>query len=391
MKMQWLACQAWFSRDIHAHPAWFGYEGGLIQEIRDTAPENVEGIEMVPYLGPLLADPHVHVYMNPWPLDPKQRTAPGSQSFEQEVLDGTQRALQALDSGIGFIRDMGDPFGINLAVKERLASLNAPAPVLQVAGPALHRKGKYGRFLGLGFDSIEALTAQAHKLMDADEVDFIKLVGSGIVNFKKRAMNQSPQVELTTLRPLIDDIHERGFKAAVHCSGTEGLDSCIDAQIDFIEHAYFIHPEQLDRLINNRLVWSPTFAPVQAQLAPECGWDADTKGNINCILTEHRARFAEAVQNGAYGLTGTDAGSPGVSIGEGLQIEMTAMEEAGISPTRILRMASVDAAEQCTPPDYTGVLEPGHPASFCKYGKPPWDSIGNLNTLQGVISKGTEC
>src|SRR5205823_782862 len=138
------------------------------------------------YAVPLLADTHVHVYMEPWPVTPAQRALPGSKPFEAEVADAIRRVDGSLRSGIGLLRDMGDPHGINLEVKRRLARRGTAAPELRVAGPGFYRPKKYGRFLGVCRETIADVHASIDELHRQGEIDFIKVVTTGIVDFAEK-------------------------------------------------------------------------------------------------------------------------------------------------------------------------------------------------------------
>lgn len=383
---QTVHCAGYFSNGIHSGPRRITWENGRIVSI-DSSSSAGEPL----YAVPLLADTHVHVYMEPWPIAPALRTTPGSRTFEEEVADALVRTRHALECGIGFLRDMGDPLGINLEVKRRLRASGAPAPELQAPGPALHRPKKYGRFLGLCFSTVEEIKTKIDSLVAEHQVDYIKLVTTGIVNFEQKLVKQTPQFTPDELREVVDYAHSRGRKVACHCSGTDGLDIAIEAGVDFIEHAYFITDDQLRRLIVKGLHWTPTFAPVYVQgNEEECGWSSEVCSNISEILREHNSKIASAAAQDARILAGTDAGSPGVSMGEGLRMELSCLSRSGLTPERLLSMATVENAQACGAQSYTGLLAPGQAASFGLYRKAPWNSIDHLNTLETVYWNGQQ-
>lgn len=65
---------------------------------------------------PPLTDSHVHLFLEPWPLDPRRRASPGARGFDQELVAARERAAQARLAGVGVLRDLGDPLGVNLAL-----------------------------------------------------------------------------------------------------------------------------------------------------------------------------------------------------------------------------------------------------------------------------------
>jgi len=385
-QVQWVAAQGYFSESPHDLPTWVGVTNGQVVAIEHSCPDGVDA-EQDGYLLPLLADTHAHIYMNPWPLDPAQRSAPGGGAFDDEVTDALSRLDDALCHGVGFVRDMGDPFGINLAAKER-----SPI-VLQVPGPAIHRPKKYGRYLGVSRETIADVIDLIDKLAEDLRVDYIKLTATGIVSFKDKSVKQAPQFMTEELAAAVCRAHDHGLKTAAHCSGDNGLDIVLDAGVDFIEHGYFIRPDQLKRAAEHGRYWTPTFAPVLSQYVNRevCGWDDDAANCIDEILADHRCSFASAEEIGTPVLAGTDGGSPGVPIGKALRDELAQMEMAGALPERLLRLVSADAADACQPNGYSGRIRLGDPADFAIYGARPWEAISNLSTLSKVYREGEPC
>src|SRR3954452_10737109 len=217
----WIPCHGWFSDKPHDGRAWIGFAAGRIVQITTTPPASGDLLhtDSSLFAVPLLSDTHVHVYMEPWPIAPAQRGLPGSKVFEAEVTDAMHRVDQALASGIGLLRDMGDPHGINLEVKRRLARRGTPAPELLACGPGFHRPKKYGRFLGVCRETVSEIWASIDELHRQGEADFIKLVTTGIVDFAERRVKQAPQYSIEELSQVVAHAHSLGYKVASHCSG----------------------------------------------------------------------------------------------------------------------------------------------------------------------------
>ena len=390
----WLRCAGYFSESAHVGDCWIGIEEGKISGISRSIPESCDRLALDNlfgglYAAPLLSDTHGHVYMEPWPLKPADRARPGGKAFEDEVVDAMGRVDKALNNGIGLIRDMGDPHGINLEVKRRLADRDQPCPELIVPGPAFHRPKKYGRFLGVGRETVADIEESIRELHAQGEIDFIKIVATGIVDFANKRMNQSPQFTRDELNEVVDFSHELGYKVAAHCSGEDGLDLCIETGVDFIEHGYFITEAQIDRMVDKKLAWTPTFAPVHAQGAnEECGWSEEERRCIEEILNEHASGISYGRGQNALILAGTDAGSPGVELGKGLRIELNCLATSGYDPESLLRVATVVNGNACSSRKYVSKLEAGAPATFALYEQAPWEDISNLKTLKHVLWEG---
>jgi len=381
----WLAARGWFSSRGHDHPVWVRLAGGRIAEISEKAPEGGSNLEARGYLLPLLADTHVHVYMEPWPVNPAQRARPGSGDFESEVQVAMARVDRALAEGVGLLRDMGDPSGINLEVKRRLAARGHAAPELQVTGTGFHRPKPYGRFLGVAREAVAEILAGIDALHATGQLDCVKVVTTGIVDFAGARMNQPPQYTLQELSQVVAHAHALGYRVASHCSGQDGIDINLDAGVDFIEHAYFTREDQAARMASAGAYWTPTIAPVRVQgRHPEADWEPAVRSSIETILADHGARLRYGAACGARILVGTDAGCPGVSMGAGLRIELAGLVEAGFTPADALRMATVDAAAALRPRRYRPTIEVGEAATFALYEKCPWHDIAALDSLLEV-------
>ena len=387
-ELTWFAVKGFFSEVPHRHPAWIGCREGRIAAIENTPPTSCLQLP-AQWAVPLLADTHAHVYMSAWPIEPGSRLPPGGGSCEAETCNALARIKRAYELGIGFIRDMGDPLGINFAVRDRLARTGSDVPELQVPGPALFRSGNYGRYLGLAGDSFGNVLELLETSVVRRNADYAKIVATGIVNFEKARVMQAPQFSVGEIKIIVARAHEHGLKTAAHCSGDDGLDQVLSTGIEFIEHGYFMRADQVHRLEESRQYWTPTLAPVAAQRDhPECGWNDATRTVIERIVRDHQHAVWTAHSVGVRLLAGTDAGSPGVELGPGLHHELQLMEEAGVPAAALLGIATARAADACNPRHYTGRLRIGDPADFALYRKPPWEQMSNLLSLASIVSGG---
>jgi imidazolonepropionase-like amidohydrolase len=336
-----------------------------------------------------LVDPHVHYYMNPWPLDPGGRLPPGGAALEEEVRNGVQRLAEARLAGVGLVRDLGDPHGINIAVA-RQAAEDVALPRALVAGAGIYREGRYGRFIGEPVQSSEELNRMVLRRAINPQIDVIKLIPTGIINFRKGAVTSAPQFTREELQTAVGIAHDHGKMVAAHCSGEAGIRIAVEAGIDFIEHGYFISRETMDLLGEKSLVWTPTFAPVQAQWnhAACCGWDDETKAHLRRILDDHAEMLRYASAQGVCIMAGSDAGSPGVPHGGGLLRELEIMQEAGIPCLDLLAMATTLAASWVAPDKGLGRIAPGNPADFIAIRGAVGRDIANLRAVEWVARDG---
>ena len=100
--------------------------------------------------------------------------------------------------------------------------------------------------------------------------DRIKLIPTGIINFKKACRVVPSEPQMTT-----DEIIRIGGRREVirpadicACLGRCGYRLGDRGGVDSIEHGFFVRGDQLERICKRRTAWVPTFAPVQEQVGP---------------------------------------------------------------------------------------------------------------------------
>ena len=84
---------------------------------------------------------------------------------------------------------------------------------------------------------------------------------------------------------------------------------------------------------------------------------------------------------------GTDAGNPLTLHGPSIYRELEAMESAGLSPARLLVMATRNGARAMGRDDL-GTIEPGRSADLLILRANPLESVRNLRQLEAVVLRG---
>jgi imidazolonepropionase-like amidohydrolase len=340
-------------------------------------------------LMPPLVEPHGHLYLSPWPLDPRKRPEPGSKGPEEELAGALRRAEAAFRAGIGLFRDLGDPAGYNLAVRRAAEDPARPLPRIQAAGSAIHIAGRYGRFIGEGVSSPAEIPAAVGRRIAQDRVDIVKLVPTGIINFEKGRVTAPPQLSEAEIAEAVRAARQGGRRTSAHASGAEGIRSAVAAGVDFIEHGYFIEEETLLRMAERGAVWTPTLAPVHVQWAQaaECGWSAEVAAGLRRILDRHGEEILFARRIGVPLLAGSDAGAVGVEQGRGLLLELELLEALGIPAAELISMATRRAAHLLGE-EGLGRIAPGLPASFVAVQGRPEEAIGQLREVVYSVRDG---
>lgn len=164
---------------------------------------------------------------------------------------------QYQDAGIPYIRDGGDKWGVS-----RLAKEIAPDYGLEYATPVfpIYKKDNYGSFIGEGFETMSdfrALVARAK----TEGADFIKIMGSGIMDFNQYAVLSGFVLTGPEIREMITIAHGEGFPVMLHMNSCEGVKWAVEAGADSIEHGNYLDRSALAMLAESECVWVPTLTP----------------------------------------------------------------------------------------------------------------------------------
>lgn len=220
-----------------------------------------------------------------------------------------ERLAAYQDLGITYLRDGGDAWGVAL-----LARALAPEYGITYTAPAfpIHRKGRYGWFIGRGYETREDYIALLDEA-EALQADFVKIMFSGLMDFHTAGVLSCPPLEGAEMRELTALAHERGFAVMVHCNGDDAIADALRAGVDSIEHGNFMTGDTVRRLADSGTIWVPTMAPA-ANIIHSGRFPA-------AALQEITDRQAESISLaaalGALIAPGSDAGAWLVPHGQG--------------------------------------------------------------------------
>jgi imidazolonepropionase-like amidohydrolase len=302
------------------------------------------------------------------------------------------RQHKLLQCGIGAIRDAGDKHNVGLTLareaKEHIGKLST-SPYIDSPGAAIHHKGRYGSFMGEPIEDHETLElCVASRVIDG--ADRIKLLVSGIINFKAGQVTTPPQMSIEEVRAIAAEAKRFSKQTFAHASGAEGIENSIEGGVNTVEHGFFVTPDQLARMRDRQIAWVPTFAPVQLQIdrAKDLGWDDQVVTNLKNIIDAHRAMLVKAQKMGVTVIAGSDAGSCGVPHGVGFLAELAQMESAGMSSTNILNSATGVSAKTLNFPEKIGRLAEGFRARMIFTANDPLATVANLAKSKTILFDG---
>lgn len=342
---------------------------------------------------PCLIEAHAHLFLDGAPVNFQQR----DQYLKELSADGMlararNRWPKILQCGIGAVRDAGDKHAVGLALAaeaKRRIGKRATTPFIDSPGAAIHHKGRYGSFMGSPIED-HASPAACVAARVAGGADRIKLLVSGIINFKEGRVTVPPQMPVEEVRALVEAARSHGKQTFAHASGAQGVENSIEGGVNTVEHGFFITEEQLRKMRDRQVAWVPTFAPVQLQIdrASELGWDDTVVGHLKRIIESHQHMLRRAHEMGVLVVAGSDAGSCGVPHGVGFLEELCHMERAGMPPMAILRAATGISAKTLDFPEQIGRIAPGCRARFILTAHDPLATVANLHKGKTILFDG---
>lgn len=343
-------------------------------------------------LVPCLIEAHAHLFLEGAPVDADCRARYLKQAPERMLEGARERLPKLLQYGVGTVRDAGDKHGVGLALaseaKARQGRL-APAPWIDSPGSAIHHRGRYGSFMGEPLED-HLSPAECVAARVSHGADRIKLLVSGIINFKAGRVTAPPQMTTVEVAALVDAARMHGRQTFAHASGEKGVEHAIEGGVTTVEHGFFCTHDQLARMRDRNIAWVPTFAPVQAQVdhAESLGWDPEVVGHLERILDGHRQMLSLAHTLGVTVLAGSDAGSCGVPHGQGLLAELSYMEQAGMPSMAVLKSATGDCAAMLDFDEPIGRIAEGCRSRLIFTRHNPLTTVASLQKDKTVVIDG---
>lgn len=339
---------------------------------------------------PGLIDAHTHLFLEGGELDADKRSAYLQQTPEELLRLAGTRLGKLVRLGIAAVRDAGDKNGVGLALSKLYASGDRPQmPYVDSPGAAIHHRGRYGGFMAEPFEDCTT-PRQCVAARVAAGADRIKLIPTGIINFKKGAVTAEPQMTTERIREFVAAAKSFGKQTLAHASGDDGIERVIEGGVDSIEHGFFIRDDQLAKMRDRQIAWAPTFAPVQKQVdhADRMEWDAEIVANLRRILDRHAESLVKAHAMGVQIVAGSDAGSYGVAHGAGFLYELELMERGGLSPLDVVNSATGAGSKRLAFKERFGQIKAGYLSRFILTRHSPLEGVGNLRKQRFIVFDG---
>ena len=184
------------------------------------------------------------------------------------------------------------------------------------------------------------------------------------------------------LEAIVDEAHRAGISVAAHAIGDAGIQACIRAGVDCIEHGFLASDETLQMMVDHGTFLVSTTCLADRLDVSKSPPNIQAKAAV--VYPIARAMLGRAAQAGVKICCGTDA--PGIPHGDNAK-ELTAMVRRGMTPMQALRAATVTSAELLQVTD-RGQLAPGLLADIIAVPGDPTEDITMTESVSFVMKDG---
>ena len=334
-----------------------------------------------------LMDMHVHLGLA---LPGPARLAAQLESDMELLIRAYRNALDALEAGVTFLRTVGDPRGVDLALKRAIDGGQLRGPRIVSAGRAVIITGGHG-FSSEGCveaDGADGFRAAARAQLKAG-ADHIKLCITGGIAGEHEQIRDS-QATYDEIAAAAEAAHNAGKPITAHAGSPTAIARGIEAGLDCIEHGYFLDPAAIERMVKRGTYLVPTLSVSRCpDYMRERGcprWMIDKSLRAG---EEHMRAYQQALAAGVKIAMGTDMLPTDAYLGTlAVYREIEWMVEGGMRPEQALIAATATAAELCNVRDRLGSVAPGQCADLIAMPASPLEDIRNLRRLDFVMKDG---
>lgn len=279
-----------------------------------------------------------------------------------------------LESGVTTSRYMGDKFFLDVAVKRAVETGKIPGPRPLIATRGIRASHGHG-FIGHGCDGVDAIRIMVRENIRAG-ADLIKFYVTGTFPSRGRVACYYTRPEIDVF---VDEANRLGLPTAVHCIGGIGLEMCVAAGVDTIEHGYFISDREIELMMKSRsrLVVTPS-----EFLTDKPTLSSNRAAAFLAARDTVRERLSAVVKSGLFFAAGTDG------MHGRLAEEARHIVDAGARPVDAFRAVTTNGSIVCGLESVVGSLEAGKIADIVAVEANPMEDVDALQRVRAVIKGG---
>lgn len=356
---------------------WVGSHTRAPREARTAVPVETSGGTLTPGL----IDCHVHLCFD----GGADFVAEAAVTEAYAAVKCVGNAARQLAAGVTTVRDLGGLGAVVCEVSKAIADGRVPGPRVVASGQALTITGGHGwTSFAREVDGPEGVRAAVREQIRAGARS-IKIVATGGV------LTAGIPVDFAAFTPeeieaAVDEAHKWGFPIAAHAIGRTGIEHCVGAGVDSIEHGAQMSPEAARDMKEKGIFQVPTISALRGIVEHPEDVPAYAVEKGRQILEAAQEVFRHAVRLGVRHACGTDAGTPHNPHGSAPR-EVMRMVEWGLPTMKAMQAATAHGAELLRVPD-VGVAEPGRAADLVLWAQDPLDDIKALLTPAIVMKAG---
>jgi imidazolonepropionase-like amidohydrolase len=290
-----------------------------------------------------------------------------------------------LAAGVTTVRDLGGMGAVVAEVGKAINEGRTAGPRVIASGQALTISGGHGwNSFARQVDGPDEVRKAVREQIRAGARS-IKIIATGGVLTPAIPVDFAAFTE-EEIEAAVDEAHKWGVPIAAHAIGKKGIEHCVMAGVDSIEHGVQIGPEVAAMMKERGTFRVPTISALRGIIdnPEEVAAYAVEKGKR--IVREAEETFRAGIEAGVPVACGTDAGTPFNPHGSA-PMEMVRMVEWGLDPVEALRAATSNAARLLRV-DAVGVVDEGAAADLVLWEGNPLDDIEGILSPRLVMKAG---
>lgn len=337
---------------------------------------------------PGLIDAHTHVFGNGSDLEMQVLR----DSYQYRTLTALANAQKDLMTGFTTLRDLKSLGAMYSDVDLRNAINRSvvQGPRMQVATRGIQTTGGFimrGYSAEIPIPSALAVVDSPWAAREAvrDQVahgaDLIKLYAAYDFSFAPDGkMIIPPTFTLEEVKAIVDEAHKKGRRVSCHAFGGEGLNNCLEAGVESIEHGVQLDDAMIKKMIDKGIYLVPTLYHYQLDK------ERDLKRfNGHSVAEVSERSFRRGVALGVKVAFGSGVGP----FPHGTQAkEFEFMVQFGMTPAQTIRAATSEAAKLMGWEDRVGSIAPGLFADLVAVSGDPLSDITELEHVKFVMKGG---